>query len=83
MAGRGGDEFARFSLSDNRAMQPVVRITRMKDQAREDLHHWLSRSVQERIAAVEQLRLDHHGETTLDAEPRLQRVCRLVQRARG
>jgi hypothetical protein len=63
-------------------MQPVVRITRLKDQGRDDLRYWLSRPVAERIAAVEQLRRDHEG-VTADAEPRLQRVYRLVQRARG
>jgi hypothetical protein len=63
-------------------MQPTVRITRLKDQARDDLRYWLSRPVAERLAAVEQLRRDHEGVTT-DAEPRLQRGCRLVQRTRG
>jgi hypothetical protein len=63
-------------------MQPVVRITRLKDQARDDLRYWLSRPVAERLAAVEQLRRDHEG-VTADAEPRLQRVYRLVKRARG
>ena len=84
MAGGVGDEFEGLSLSDNRAMTPAVRITRLKDRARDDLRYWLSRSVAERIAAVEQLRRDHWGESAdTDAEPRLQRVCRLVQRARG
>jgi hypothetical protein len=63
-------------------MQPVVRITRLKDQARDDLRYWLSRPVAERLAAVEQLRRDHEG-VTADAEPRLQRIYRLVKRARG
>ncbi len=63
-------------------MQPAVRITSLKDQARDDLRYWLSRPVAERLAAVEQLRRDHEG-VPADAEPRLQRVCRIVQRARG
>jgi hypothetical protein len=64
-------------------MTPAVRITRLKDQARDDLHWWLSRPPEERIAAVEQLRREHHQVKEGDAEPRLQRVCRVVQRARG
>jgi hypothetical protein len=54
-------------------MKPALRITRQKDQASDDLRYWLSRSVAERIAAVEQLRRGHEG-VTADAEPRLQRV---------
>jgi hypothetical protein len=63
-------------------MTPTVRITRAQDQARDDLRWWLSRPPEERIAAVEQLRRDHHQEQEGDAEPRLQRVCCVVQRAR-
>lgn len=62
-------------------MQPIALITQTKDQARDDLRYWLSRSVEERIAAVERLRRDHEG-VTADAEPRLQKVCRLVRRIR-
>jgi hypothetical protein len=64
-------------------MKPAVRIVRQQDQAREDLLYWLARTPQERIAAVELLRRQHHGEEPADAEPRLQRVCRVVQRTRG
>jgi hypothetical protein len=71
-------------------MQAVIRIVDVKDQAREDLRYWLSRPMAERVAAVEQLRLDHEAflrgqckeGSAADAEPRLQRVCRIVQRPR-
>jgi hypothetical protein len=64
-------------------MTPVVRITPPQDQARDDLRWWLSRTPEERIAAVEQLRSEHHQVEEGDGEPRLQRVCRVVKRARG
>jgi hypothetical protein len=62
---------------------PTVRITRAQDQGRDDLRWWLSRPPEERIAAVEQLRREHHQVKEGGAEPRLQRVCRVVQRATG
>jgi hypothetical protein len=57
---------------------------RRSDQAAADLAFWRSRPVAERLAAVELLRLQAFGiANTEDAEPRLQRVCRVAQRARG
>lgn len=50
--------------------------------AQSDTEYWLSRSPEERLAAVEHLRqewLAFHP----DAVQRLQRVCRTVKRARG
>lgn len=41
----------------------------------DDLAHWLNRTPEERIAAVELLRIRDHGSTE-----RLQRVARVVQR---
>jgi hypothetical protein len=46
------------------------------DSAKEDLHFWLSRPPEERIAAVEFLRRQWHGSTE-----RLQRVVRIIKRA--
>jgi hypothetical protein len=45
------------------------------DQQKRDLAFWLSKPVQERIAAVEFLRRQHHGSAT-----RLQRVVKVIQR---
>ena len=42
----------------------------------EDLKYWLSKSPKERIAAVEYLRRQFHGDTA-----RLQRVARVIQRS--
>lgn len=49
-----------------------------RDAVRRDVDYWRSRTTTERIAAVDQLREQYHG--TL---PRLQRVARVVKRARG
>jgi hypothetical protein len=43
--------------------------------AREDLAYWLSRSPEERLAAVEYLRQQTYGSSA-----RLQRVARVIQR---
>jgi len=62
-------------------MERVVKIRRIEDWAeaqREDLEYWLSRPPGERIAAVELIRREFHGDL-----PRLQRVIRVVQRGEG
>ncbi len=41
---------------------------------REDLDYWLSRSPAERLAAIDHLRRQYHGNTT-----RLQRTARIIQ----
>ena len=50
------------------------------DAAANDLEFWLSRPVAERIAAVEVLRRRVFGGGDDASGPRLQRVCRVVQR---
>ena len=44
----------------------------------EDLQYWLSKTPEERIAAVEFLRIQNHGSTI-----RLQRTVRVIQQTRG
>jgi hypothetical protein len=46
------------------------------DEIRANLDYWLSRPPEERVAAVEQLRIQRHGKL-----PRLQRTARVVKRA--
>ena len=54
----------------------VKRIALSKSSSsRQDLKYWLSRPVQERLAAVELLRNQIYGRST-----RLQRVARVIQR---
>ena len=43
--------------------------------------YWRTRPIQERLAAVELLRREHHGWVD-GAEPRLSRVVEVVRRAR-
>jgi hypothetical protein len=43
-------------------------------EIRQNLEYWLSRSPEERIAAVEEIRREYHGDSH-----RLQRVARVVQ----
>ncbi len=63
-------------------MQRVVKLVPRDAQAGADLAYWLSRPVAERLAAVEALRAQAEAATLpADAEPRLQRVCRVAQRA--
>jgi len=45
------------------------------ESARENLAYWLSKTPAERIAAVDYLRRQRHGDTE-----RLQRVARVIQR---
>jgi len=46
------------------------------DEAGQNLEYWLSRSVEERIAAVEILRRQVYGNS-----PRLQRVVKVIRRS--
>ena len=70
-------------LKNNIAMERSVERVSMRRQQARDLAYWLSRPMAERIAAVEWLRLQaSDAPECRDAEPRLQRVCRVAQRAR-
>jgi hypothetical protein len=44
-------------------------------EIKENLAYWLSKSPEERVAAVEQLRRQYHGDSA-----RLQRTARVIQR---
>jgi hypothetical protein len=70
-------------MTDNRFMIRSVKRVPKRRQASEDLAFWLSRPMAERIAAVEALRQSNRSpDEAPDAEPRLQRVCRVAQRAK-
>lgn len=60
-------------------MERVVRIVD-KGNVPSDKSFWLKRTPQERLEAVEFLRQQYMSNT--HAEQRLQRVCRIVERAR-
>lgn len=61
-------------------MERTVRITDQRE-AIPDREFWRSRSWQERLEAMEFLRAQYMSH--IHAEQRLQRVCRIVERARG
>ena len=57
-------------------MEKVVHKAKLSehDEVRQNLEYWLSRPPEERVAAVEILRRQMHGDI-----PRLQRVARIVK----
>ncbi|KIE17184.1 hypothetical protein DS62_05770 [Smithella sp. SC_K08D17] len=59
-------------------MEKVIRKGNLHrlQSAGEDIAYWLTRSAEERVAAVDYLRKQYHGNTA-----RLQRVARIIQRA--
>lgn len=58
-------------------IEKVVKKRKLEDfsEIKEDLAYWLSKSPEERVAAVELLRKQRHG-----SSERLQRVVKVVQR---
>ena len=61
-------------------IQKIVKKCSVDDfsSIREDLAYWLSRPPDERVATVDYLRRQYHGNTA-----RLQRSARAIQRAQG
>lgn len=59
-------------------IEKVMNIINLKDKGSvsTDLNYWLSKSPEERVAAVDYLRRQFHGSTE-----RLQRVARVIKRA--
>jgi hypothetical protein len=58
-------------------IKKVINIKKLNDKnmISDDLRYWLSKSPEERVAAVEYLRKQYHG-----SSERLQRVVRIIQR---
>lgn len=61
-------------------IRKIVKIRDLDDpdSIKNDLDYWLSRNPEERLAAVEYMRRQHHGNTA-----RLQRTARVIQRTQG
>jgi hypothetical protein len=59
-------------------IEKVVKKRKLEEfsEIKEDLAYWLSKSPEERVAAVEFLRMQHHG-----TSERLQRVVKVIQRS--
>lgn len=59
-------------------VERTVRKVSLHDQP-SDATYWRGRSPEERLEALEQIRREYHGWTD-DTQPRLQRVCSIVER---
>jgi hypothetical protein len=65
-------------METSRQIARVVRIVRMSEQGN-DYQYWQSRSYQERLAALEELRQEYYGQAD-GSQPRLQRVYTVIKR---
>ena len=65
---------------EGKMIQKVVRKCHVDEFSaiRDDLAYWLSRPPEERVATVDYLRRQYHGNTA-----RLQRFARVIQRTQG
>ncbi|KAF0143116.1 MAG: hypothetical protein Q8L04_07705 [Ignavibacteria bacterium] len=63
-------------------MEKVVRKISLKDKRNYDLEYWLSKTPEERIAAIEFLRKQTY-ETKDGSSPRLQRTVKVIKRKQG
>lgn len=83
MSGRDAAQRHAMAFDDNDAMKRVAKVLPLREQVAHDLAYWLSQPMAERIAAVEVLRRQSLDlANPLDAQPRLQRVCRIARRQR-
>ena len=64
--------------SPYRMDKTAFRVTTLEEEGN-DLAYWLTKTPEERLAALEQLRQLHHGYHQADA--RLQRVCQVTERS--
>jgi hypothetical protein len=65
-------------MENRREIATVYRKVGLKDQPG-DFAYWQSKSYEERLAALEEIRQEYHGWEN-PAEPRLQRVYTIVKR---
>ncbi len=66
----------------NRNIKKVVVKKSLKGQE-SDLAYWQTRSFEERLAALEEMRQEYNNWKYTDAEQRFQRVYRVTQLKRG
>jgi hypothetical protein len=59
-------------------MEKVVTKRALKEKS-SAIRYWLSRTVDERIGAIEMLRQQYFKFKYNDVQPRLQRVCRIIK----
>ena len=59
-------------------IQKVIKKYKIGEQP-SDYRYWQTQSYESRLAALEQIRQEYHN-WKKDAQPRLQKVCRIVKR---
>ena len=59
-------------------MDKVLKIISMKEE-QSDFNYWITKSNEERLNAIEFLR-DQYIKFKKDVQPRLQRVCRIINK---
>lgn len=62
-------------------MEKVLKIVSLKDQ-NTDFDYWQTKDVKERFEAIEFLR-NQYIKFKKDVQPRLQRVCRIINQTQG
>ncbi len=65
-------------MENNRKIAKVVRKVSINEQP-SDFEYWQTQSYEDRLTALEEIRLEYHG-WTYETQPRLQRVCTIVKR---
>jgi len=64
-------------------MEKTVKKYHLKDpqQYEDEREYWRSKTPEERITALEQLRKQYMKLKGIDAEQRIQRVCKIIKRS--
>ena len=64
-------------------MAKKITVKSIHESSQDDAKYWVDKSPQERLNALEQIRSEFHRWKYQDAEPRLQRVYRIIKRPSG
>ncbi|MGZ8898697.1 MAG: hypothetical protein ACXW3Z_01260 [Limisphaerales bacterium] len=74
---RAGADYSGWAMSE---MEKTLRLLTHEEAAREDREYWWSRTPEERLRHVEELRVKNYGEDVINQ--RLQRVLSVSDRPR-
>ena len=62
-------------------MVETIIVKKIKETSRDDARYWYDKTPQERLDALEQIRQEYHQWKYQDAQPRFQRVYRVIKRS--
>ena len=62
-------------------MVKTIIVKKSKETSQEDAQYWCNKTPQERLDALEQIRSEYHQWKYNDAQPRFQRVYRVIKRS--